>query len=112
MFLGDITQGARRTEVGNGVAFHMVEDVVGHGHERILLSIHLTVLLDKRQSVYIGVNNHAKIVASLGTLTHDAAKVLGDRFGVVREIAVGLAVEERCLDTERLEQVGQYLSAY
>ena len=59
MFLGNVAECARRTEVRDGRAFNVVEDVVGNGYQSVFLSVHLAVFLNECQTVYIRVYHDA-----------------------------------------------------
>ncbi len=108
MTLGNVAQSARGTEVGDGASLHMIEHIVGHTHKGVLLTKHLSVLLDERQTVHIGVNDHSKVITTLGHLAHNTAEVLLQRLGIVGEVAVGLAIEEGVAHPETVEELGKY----
>ena len=112
MLLSNVAQGTCGTQVRHRGTLHVVENVIGHRYQRVLLSIHLSVLLDECQAVHIGVDHHAEVVTALGASVHDAAEVLGDGLRIVCEVAIGLTIEEGSLHAERLEQVGQDLATH
>ena len=73
MALGDIAQGTGRTQIAHRGTLDMVQDIIGHGHEGVFLTIHLAVFLNEGQTVYIGVDHDTQVVTALGNLAHDAA---------------------------------------
>ena len=107
MALRDITQGTRRTQVAHRRTLDMVEDVVSHRHQRVFLAIHLAVLLDEGQTVYIRVYDDAEVIATTSNLAHDAAEVALQRLRIMCEIAVSLTIEELIFHSECIEQMRQ-----
>jgi len=107
-----VTQSACRTQVAHGRTLHMVENIIGHTHERVFLAIHFTVLADKCQAIHIGVYHDAQVIFPLGTLAHDASEIALYRLRVMGKIAGGIAIEECGLHAQSLEQRGQNHAAH
>ena len=85
----------------------MGKNIVGHGDEGVFLAEHGSVLTDEGQTVNIGVYDDTEIESSLAHTAHDALQVLLQGFGIVGEVAVGLAVEYLVVYAKGLEQSGK-----
>ena len=107
MFLGDVAQSTRRTQVGNRVSRRMAQHIIGHRDKRILLAKHLTVFTNEGQTVNIGVHNDAKIVATLADFGHNSAQILLQRLRIMGKIACGFTVQEGIFHAQSLQQLGQ-----
>ena len=88
-----IAQGAAAGEVRDGVAGRVLQHIVGHADQRVFLAEHLAGLADQCQAVDVGVDDDAQVAVVLAHAVADLREVLRDGFGVMGEMARGLAVE-------------------
>ena len=112
MLGGDITQGASRAEIADGVAWSVTQDIVGYTHESVFLAEHAAVLADEGKSIDIRVNNNTKIKGSRLHLVHDAREILLQRFGIMSEVASGFGIEELILNAKTVEESGKNHSSH
>ena len=83
----------------------MLEYIVGYADQRVLLAEHITVLADDSQTIDIRINHKAYIRLAAAEQIADLGQVLRQGFGVMREVAVGCAVEaDDVLDAYSLQQ--------
>ena len=71
----------------------MLQHVVGHSHERILLAEHRSVLTDKGKTIHIRVNHETDVVTALAQQIADFAEMLFQRFGIMGKVAGGFGIQ-------------------
>ena len=89
-----IAQGSGRRQVGNGISFFILKDIIGYRHQSVFLHKHLSVVLDNGQTVHIRIHHKANVVRVTLHLVGDFVQVFRNGFGVVRENAGRLAIQE------------------
>ena len=90
---GHIAQGAGGGHITYRVARRVAKDIIRDADEGVLLSEHLSVFADDRQTIDIRIDYKTYIrLAGLEQIA-DLSQVLGKRFGVMREMAVRRAVQ-------------------
>ena len=107
MFLGDVSQGACRREVADGVSRCVCEYIVSHTDERIFLSEHGSVFANESESVHIRVNDDTEVVSSFPHFVHDSRQVFLQRLRIMREISRHIAVEHGTLNAQCIEKFWQ-----
>ena len=107
MTLGYITQGTRRAEIADCIAGRAAQHIVSHTYQSVLLAEHTAILADERQTVNVGVDHNAEVIATAAHLVHYSREILFQRFGIVREIACRFAVDDLILHTQFIKQFGQ-----
>ncbi len=106
-----IPQGAGRGEVGDGcdgLAFLFSEftEVVGHADKGIFFHEGFPVLADESQTVHIRIYAHAQVGLFLHHGLAEVRQVGGKGFGIVGEIAGGIAVETDAFHAQPFQQTG------
>ena len=105
---GYITQSASAAEIAHGIAWSVLQDVVGHCNEGIFLAVHSAVLAEESQAVNVGIDHKTYILTALLHERLDISQILLKRFGIVLEVACRLGEEARnVLHTQLLEELGQ-----
>ncbi len=108
-----VTQRTGRTQVGNRIARSVLQHIVGHGNQRIFFTVHLTVLTNHGQTVYIRVYHKSNVCLTAFHKVHDVAQILFQRFRIVLEITGRLAVEFlHMLHSELFQQLRKNDAAY
>ena len=99
-----VAKGACGAEVADSVSRSVGENIVGNGDQSVFLAKHSAVFADEGKTVNIGVNNDAKVVASLADLVHDALKVAFEWFGIVGETSCGFGIEHGVFNAKGVEE--------
>ena len=103
-----VAQGAGGTQVAHGVARGVLQDIVGHGDQCILLAVHRAVLAEEGQTVHVGVHHEGDVLSALLHQCLDVGEVLLQRLGIVLEVARRLGEQSGdVLHAQLFEQLGQ-----
>ena len=105
MLFGNISKRTCRTQIGDCIAWRMRQYIVCNAHQRILFSKHYAILTDKSQTVYIGIDDNAQIVVTLGNCGHYFTQIFLQRFGIMSKVTIGFSVDNGVFHSQLLQQL-------
>ena len=108
VFVGYILQRTGGGKVRNRISGRMLQYVVGHSHEGVLLYKERAVLLNDSEAVHIGIHHETDIVVGATHRVADAGQILRDRLRIVCEHTVHLAIEHsHIINSQLFKQIRQ-----